>query len=270
MASINRKQSETRTETFIMLELNNISASYQSIKALDDVSLSIACGEIVGIVGPNGAGKTTLFKIIARILDRYEGTVSYNGNPLKALESREIGYLAEVPFQFDYFTPAEMLLFERSLRNPQLPAEQVFTMLDTWGLVAWQDTKIRELSQGLKKRVALSTAFLGDPSLLVLDEPLNAIDIQTVIVLKRLIREAAARGAIVLISSHVLDFFDGLIERVVFLNQGSIHCASSDDTRTTEELYVDLFMCQGDEELSGERQSGGRGESHPRLPQIRM
>jgi ABC-type multidrug transport system ATPase subunit len=225
-----------------MLELNNISVSYQSKAALNNVSFLVESGEILGVVGPNGAGKTTLFKVVARILKKYQGTVTYKGNPLETLSSKEIGYLAEVPFQFDFFTPVEMLLFERSLRNPQLPAEHVFAMLDMFGLVEYQNMMIRELSQGLKRRVALSAAFLGDPSIVVLDEPLNAIDIQTVITLKRLIRNAAARGATILISSHVLDFFDGLIERVVFLNQGTIYYTSTGDTRKTEDLYTELFL----------------------------
>jgi ABC-type multidrug transport system ATPase subunit len=224
-----------------MLELNNISVSYRSKKALDDVSLSVKRGEIVGIVGPNGAGKTTLFKIIARILPKYKGFVTYEGNPLRVLPSKEIGYLADAPFQFDFFTPVEMLLFERSIKNPQLSAEEVFAMLNVFGLTEYQDIKIGELSQGLKKRVALSATFLGNPSIMVLDEPLNAIDIQTVITLKRLVRDAAARGATVLISSHVLDFFDGLIERVIFLNRGTICYASDNDNRKAEELYTELF-----------------------------
>jgi ABC-2 type transport system ATP-binding protein len=76
----------------------------------------------------------------------------------------------------------------------------------------------------------------------VLDEPLNSIDIQTVIILKRLIQEASARGAAMLVSSHVLDFFDGLIGRVVFLNRGSVHYTSSDDTRKAEDIYAELFL----------------------------
>jgi ABC-2 type transport system ATP-binding protein len=209
---------------------------------LSDVSLCIESGEIVGVVGPNGAGKTTLFKIIVRILDEYTGEVTFNGNPLTTLASREIGYLAEVPFQFEFFTPVEMLLFERSLRDPQLPVEQVYAMLETLGLRDYQDVRIGDFSQGLKKRVALAAAFLGNPSIVVLDEPLNSIDIQTVIVLKRLIQAAAARGATILVSSHVLDFFDGLIERIVFLNRGSVHHTSSNDARKAEELYTALFL----------------------------
>jgi ABC-type multidrug transport system ATPase subunit len=225
-----------------MLEMNGVSASYGSHRALCDVSLCVESGEIMGVVGPNGAGKTTLFKIIAGILDQYSGTITFNGNPLTTLASREIGYLAEAPFQFEFFTPVEMLLFERSLRNPQLPAEQVFALLETLGLEDYQNVRIRDFSQGLKKRVALAAAFLGDPSIVVLDEPLNSIDIQTVIVLKRLIQDASARGAAILVSRHVLDFFDGLIERIVFLNRGSVRYTSSDDTRKAEELYAELFL----------------------------
>jgi ABC-type multidrug transport system ATPase subunit len=225
-----------------MLEICGITASYGSHKALDDVTLTVGPGDIVGIVGPNGAGKTTLFKVIARILKPDTGTVTFNEQPLAALKSNEIGYLAEAPFQFDFFTPTEMLLFERALKNPQLPAEQVSRMIRALDLEKHKDTPLKRLSQGLRKRVAIAAAFLGTPSILVLDEPLNAIDIQTVIALKRLIQEAAARGAHVLVSTHVLDFFDDLIKRVVFLNNGNIYYVSRDDTRGAEELYTKLFI----------------------------
>jgi ABC-type multidrug transport system ATPase subunit len=225
-----------------MLEVNGMRVSYGSCRALTDVSLTVERGEVVGVVGPNGSGKTTLFKTVARILEPDAGTVSFEGRPLAALASREIGYLAENPFQFDHFTPTEMLLFERALKSPQLPRDLVVDLLRTLNLESVQGTKLRNLSQGLRKRVAIAAAFLGNPSIIVLDEPLNAIDIQTVLVLKRLIAEAAARGAHILISSHVLDFFDGLVKRVVFLNRGVIHYVSQNDTHKAEELYAKLFM----------------------------
>jgi len=225
-----------------MLELQNVCKSYGSNPALRDVSLGVAQGEIVGVVGPNGAGKTTLFKILARCFENYQGSVFYGERPLKEIETGRIGYLAEKPFQFDFFTPVEMLMFERAMKFPELPGEEVFEILKTFGLEDRLDEPIKSLSAGLQKRVAVASAFLGSPSLMILDEPLNSLDIQSVIVLKQLIREALARKVTILISSHVLDFFDGLIERIVFLNKGVIHHTSSGDPRTAEELYIDLFM----------------------------
>ena len=226
----------------ILLELQNISVSYGSTRALDNVSLAVEPGEIVGVVGPNAAGKTTLFKVLARIIEQHEGTALFNGEPLATLPGSEIGYLGEEPFLFEFFTPAEMLLFERTMRLPLLPEEEALGMLHTLALDDYLERPIKTLSHGFKKRVALAAAFLGKPSIMILDEPLNSIDIQAVIVLKRLIQEALSRGAIVLMSSHVLDFFDGLIRRIVFLNQGSVHYAASDDPRTAEELYRSLFL----------------------------
>jgi ABC-2 type transport system ATP-binding protein len=227
---------------FVMLELCGVTKSYGSHRALGEVTFSVERGAVVGVVGPNGAGKTTLFRIIARVIEQYEGEITFDGGQLSALASGEIGYLAEAPFQFEFFTPVDMLLFERAFRYSQLPVERVLSMLGLLGLEDYQDKQLRDLSQGLRKRVALAAAFLGEPAIIVLDEPLNGLDVQTVIVLKRLIQEATARGALVLVSSHVLDFFDGLVERVMFLNHGAIHYASSGDTRKAEEIYADLFM----------------------------
>ena len=225
-----------------MLELQKISASYGSHQVLFDVSFTVDPGEIVGIVGPNGAGKTTLFKILARIIKEYEGSVVFEGNQLSELSSSKIGYLADAPFQFKFFTPAEMLFFERAIRFPELSEEEVFEMMHILGLDDHMGKQIQNLSQGLKKRVALAAAFLGNPSVIILDEPLNSIDIQTVIILKQLIQKALSLGAIILLSSHVLDFFDGLIKRIIFLDQGTIRYMTSDDIYKAEELYVSLFL----------------------------
>jgi ABC-2 type transport system ATP-binding protein len=204
----------------------------------------VSGGEIVGVVGPNGAGKTSLFKILARCNERYEGSISFEGKPLAEIENNRIGYLAQTPFQFEFFSPVEMLLFERAFKQPLLPEEEVFKILRSLDLDDSLHEPIKRLSTGMKKRVALAAAFLGSPSLIILDEPTNSLDIQTVIILKRLIREALQQGATILISSHVLDFFDNLLERVVFLDQGVIHCTSSNDPRTVEEQYIELFMSQ--------------------------
>jgi len=225
-----------------LLELQNISVSYGTTRALNNVSFSVAPGEIIGVVGPNGAGKTTLFKVLARIIEHFEGAALFKGEPLAGLRASETGYLGEEPFLFEFFTPVEMLLFERTMRLPLLPENEALDMLHTLALDDYLDKPIKTLSRGFKKRIAIATAFLGNPSIVILDEPLNSIDIQTVIILKRLIQDALSRGAIVLLSSHVLDFFDGLIKRIVFLNQGSIHYTASDDPRTAEELYKSLFQ----------------------------
>jgi ABC-2 type transport system ATP-binding protein len=227
-----------------MLDLEGITVLYGTHRALSNVSLSVDRGEIVGVVGPNGAGKTTLFKVLARIIEQHEGTVRFDKKPLVELSSSEIGYLAEAPFQFDYFTPIEMLLFERTLRKLDIPADEAFDILCALGMESYLHKPIKKLSQGLKKRVAVAAAFLGNPSIVILDEPLNSLDIQSVIVLKRLIQDARSRGAIVLISSHVLDFFDGLTTRVVFLNKGSVFFTLSDDPRKSEELYTELFLSE--------------------------
>ena len=225
-----------------MLDIQNVSASYGDHLALDKVSLAVEPGEIVGVVGPNGAGKTTLFKVLARIIEKYQGSIAFNALPLATVPQESIGYLAETPFLFEFFTPVEMLLFERSIRFPSLPEENVFNMLSTLGMDEHLHKPISTLSSGLKKRVAVAATFMGSPQLLILDEPLNSLDIQTVIVLKKLIREVLAREATVLVSSHVLDFFDGLIDRVVFLDRGAVHYTSSGDKRKAEELYTELFL----------------------------
>ncbi|MDR0501244.1 MAG: ABC transporter ATP-binding protein [Coriobacteriales bacterium] len=225
-----------------MLELSKISVSYAGVHVLHDINLCVMQGEIVGVVGPNGAGKTTLFKVVSRVIEGYEGVATYNNIRLCSLASKDISYLAETPFLFDFFTPAQMLLFERTLRFPDIPESDIYNILQRLDLDAHLHKRIKALSQGLRKRVAIASAFLGNPKIIVLDEPLNSIDIQTVIILRQLIQEALVREAIVLISSHVLNFFDGLVNRIVFLKEGNMYFAAENDQRNAEELYEELFL----------------------------
>ena len=225
-----------------MLEITDVRVSYGACKALKGVTLSVEAGSVVGVVGPNGAGKSTLFKAVMGMVELDAGAVSLDGRPLFDIESREVGYLADIPFQFEFLTPREMLLFERAMKNPELPLEHLQGLLHTLDLEAHENTPIGNLSQGLRKRAALAAALAGEPSLLVLDKPLNALDVQTVIVLKRLIREAVARGAHVLVSSHVLNFFDGLVDKVAFLDRGLVRHVCSGDGEGAEDTYRRLFM----------------------------
>lgn len=225
-----------------MLKISDLTVRYGFKTALDDVTLHVDKGSVVGIVGPNGAGKSTLFGSIIGTIPVHSGSITLDDEPISDIPSKDIGYLGESPFQFDFFTPIETLLFERSMRDPNVPSDRISSLLDQLDLSQFLSTPVGKLSQGLKKRVAIAAAFASEPALLVLDEPLNAIDIQTVIILKNLVREAASRGSHVLISSHILDFFDGLIEKVVFLDHGSIRHVSDNDSIGAEETYKRLFM----------------------------
>lgn len=225
-----------------MLQVSDLTVSYGTHKALDHVSFSTDLGEVVGIVGPNGSGKTTLFKTMMSLIKQDNGSIDFNGKSIPEVERKEIGYLAEIPFQFEFFSPTEMLLFERSIKDPLLPVETIYEMLHLLDLDDHKDVPIKNLSQGLKKRVSIASTFISGPSLLILDEPLNALDIQTVIILKKLIREASSRGAYVLISSHILTFFDGLIQKIIFLDQGKVRHITSKGETDAEEVYKTLFM----------------------------
>lgn len=225
-----------------MLKIENLSVCYGKHQALSDITMTVPMGQILGIVGPNGAGKTTLFRVLARCVEKYSGSISLMGKAIDEIDANAIGYLADKPFQFPFFSPLEMLLFERTMKHPQLPEEEVLRMLNVLELDSFMHKPLNTLSSGLKKRVSVAAAFLGSPSLIILDEPLNSLDIQTVIILKRLIQAALSNGTIILMSSHVLDFFDGLITRIVFLKHGVIFHTSVDDSKSAEEIYAKLFL----------------------------
>lgn len=224
-----------------MLEVSGVTVVYGPQKALDDVSLRVEAGDAVGIVGPLGAGKSTLFRAILNIVSPSSGTVALNGEPLSSLPCSEIGYRDESPFQFDFFTPREALLFERALRDPQLPEKRVSESLHEFDLDAYEDTPLDELSEGLRNRVALAATFMSQPALIILDEPLNTIDMSTALILKRLIRQAVSRGAHVLISGHALPLLDEFVDKVIFLDHGSVLRSSPGNAGRVGDTYQNLL-----------------------------
>ena len=225
-----------------MLEISGVTVSYGSTVAVEGVSFRVESGDIVGVVGPNGAGKTSLFKTILGFESQDFGSIDFNGKAISEVGSANIGYLAESPFLYDFFTPLEMLMFEISLKQATVSDEHVCEMMELLGLEKHKDTPISKLSQGFKKRVAIASAFICNPSLVILDEPLNALDIQTVIVLKQLIEQFSTQGAHLLLSSHVLTFFNGLVSKVVFLDHGKLRHISSSAADDAEEVYKRLYM----------------------------
>ena len=208
-----------------MVEIQHLSKHYGSVKALDDVSFTAESGEILGLLGPNGAGKSTTMNIITGYLSSSEGTVTVEGinilsDPKGA--KAKIGYLPEVPPLYPDMTVKKYLEFIFDLKKVRLPkAEHIREVMVIVGVNDVADRVIRNLSKGYRQRVGFAGALMGNPPILILDEPTVGLDPKQIIEVRKLIR-SLGRKHTVIFSSHVLSEVSAVCDRVVMLSRGRV------------------------------------------------
>ncbi|MBO4470562.1 MAG: ABC transporter ATP-binding protein [Clostridia bacterium] len=223
-----------------MLRIENLTKKYGQA-GVNRVSFSAEEGTVTGIVGPNGVGKTTLLQCIAGILEPDEGQVSWNGQPVVYPAGEIFGYMPEFPAVPRFLTPRQTILYMLRMKNLPAGNEKVEALLETFQLSGFADKKNKALSQGMLKRVTMCLAFLGDPPVLLLDEPTNGLDTAGLLMLKDRIREAQSRGAIVLVSSHVLDFLSSINTQTMFLKGTECRTIDRGSGISLEEKYRVYF-----------------------------
>jgi ABC-2 type transport system ATP-binding protein len=212
----------------ITLEVEGVSKSYGSVRALSNVGFTVPRGQIVGLLGPNGAGKSTMMKSILGLLRPESGRILLFGRDVQAdpvASKRQIGYVPESPALYEFLTGAEYLDFVADMYglDPVTRRERIPQFLIGLELQGHENSLISGYSQGMKQKVALIAALVHRPRLLVLDEPLNGLDPRSARVTKDLLRNLASReGVGVLFSTHVLEIAEAICDRVVILNQGRV------------------------------------------------
>ena len=207
-----------------MLELSGLSKRFGSLQALDDLSLSLDRGEIVGFVGSNGAGKSTTMRIVMGVLTADSGAVTWMGAPVDAAIRRTIGYMPEERGLYPRMKVAEQLIYLARLHG--LSASAAKAAANQWterlGLEERRGDEVQSLSLGNQQRVQLAAALVSDPELLILDEPFSGLDPVAVDVMSQVIQERAAAGVPTLFSSHQLDVVERLCDRVVIIRSGQL------------------------------------------------
>jgi ABC-2 type transport system ATP-binding protein len=210
-----------------MLALDHVAVRYSRRPVLRDVSFSIAPGEIVAYLGANGAGKTTTMKVVTGLREPDYGRVLFAGkdvaeDPLGY--RRRLGYVPETAEVYPFLSGREYLLLAGRLRA--VPEEELVPRVDELlGLLDLGQDRHKALdsySKGMRQKVLIATALLHDPEVLVLDEPLSGLDVSSVLVMKALLRELAARGRAILYSTHHLEVAERLCERVLILHEGRV------------------------------------------------
>lgn len=210
-----------------MLELKNLSKNFGDFTAVNNINLKINKGDFFGFLGQNGAGKTTTIKMITGLYAPSRGTVLINGinileNPIEA--KKIIGYIPDQPFLYDKLTGKEFLYFcgglysiEKSLLKNKI--EETVAELQ---ISQWMDKRTEEYSQGMRQRIAIASAFLHDPKLIVVDEPMIGLDPQSALIVKTVLKRKAAEGAAVFMSTHSLNVAEEICTRIGIIKDGDI------------------------------------------------
>lgn len=230
-----------------MLEVKNLSRSYGSFKAVDDVSFRIGQGEIVGLLGHNGAGKTTIMKMLSGYLEPDQGQVSVDDLEL-ATQAKQIqetlGYLPENLPVYSEMVVADYLDYAADLKGmePAEKANEIRRVVIETELGEKLLDPISTLSRGYKQRVGVAQAVLGKPKLLILDEPTNGLDPTQTEHMRELIREIA-KSATVILSTHIMQEVDALCDRVLILRSGQLVVdANLEELRDSKQLILATSM----------------------------
>jgi ABC-2 type transport system ATP-binding protein len=210
-----------------MLEVLCLTKCYSGVPAVDRVSFSIQPGEILGYLGPNGAGKSTTVKMLTGLIEPTSGQIRFNGrdirDDLKAYQ-RRIGYVPEEAHLYPHLSGREYLQLVGRLRGlPRCVLEpKMDELLRLAGL--WDDrhSTLAGYSKGMRQKILLLAALLHDPDLLILDEPFSGLDVSAALVLRSLLDSLAARGKMILYSSHVLEVVEKICHAVLILRQGRV------------------------------------------------
>ncbi|HKK42618.1 MAG TPA: ATP-binding cassette domain-containing protein [Bacteroidales bacterium] len=214
--------------------IENLTKRYGNQKAVDNISLKVATGEILGFLGPNGAGKTTTMKIITNYIAADEGRVFVGGKLVtgNSLEvKKHIGYLSESNPLYDDMPVIDFLTFCARLQGVEktyIPA-RVAEMIRTTGLNREKHKKINELSKGYQQRVGLAQALIHNPEILILDEPTSGLDPNQIAEIRKLIRELG-REKTVILSTHILPEVEATCDRIFIINKGRIVADGTADT----------------------------------------
>jgi ABC-2 type transport system ATP-binding protein len=207
-----------------MLELRSLTRRYGDLVALDEVSFTVAEGQMFGFVGPNGAGKTTTMRIVLGVLEPDRGEVRWRGRPVDAETRRRFGYMPEERGLYPKMRVRDQLEYFARLHG--LPAAEAGSAAGYWierlGVADRADDRVEALSLGNQQRVQLAAALVHNPEVLVLDEPFSGLDPVGVDVLAEVLADRAADGIPVIFSSHQLELVERLCEAVAIINRGRL------------------------------------------------
>ena len=201
-----------------VLSIKNISKLYGPIRALNDVSFEVPEGSVFGILGPNGSGKTTMLGIIMDILHASAGSFLWKGQPGSKEQRKKIGTLLETPNFYHYLSGENNLRIAAAIK--QKGTEDIPNVLKAVNLLQRKDSKFSTYSLGMKQRLAIASALLGNPDILVFDEPTNGLDPAGIAEIRELIKDLNKQGKTIIMASHILDEVEKVCTHVAIIQKG--------------------------------------------------
>lgn len=242
-----------------ILQVSNINKSFGRVRALRDVSFSVARGTIIGLVGPNGAGKSTTMKVITGVTAPDVGEIKVAGESVTMQHRHvlaKVGALIENPGLYAYMTGWDNLKLYAAVAGTS--DDKISEIVTQLGLVEFINKKVKTYSWGMKQRVGVALAMVNDPDLLLLDEPLNGMDPVSAEAVKAVLRDWRDAGKTILISSHTVRDLEGLVDDYIFIDCGEI--ISRDEILTAADGKVDPDLEEMFADVIARRKQQGVGD----------
>jgi ABC-type multidrug transport system ATPase subunit len=203
-----------------ILTVDRLSKNYGSVKALNNVSFEVPQGSVFGILGPNGSGKTTLLGIVMDIIKPTSGTYLWNGQPGSNEQRKKIGTLLETPNFYHYLSGEKNLQIAAAIK--ERGKEDIPAVLERVNLTQRKKSKFSTYSLGMKQRLAIASTLLGNPDILVFDEPTNGLDPVGIAEIRDLIKELSRQGKTIIMASHILDEVEKVCTHVAIIQKGEL------------------------------------------------
>jgi len=202
-----------------ILTVKNLTKKFGFLTAVKDLSFTIEKGNVYGILGPNGSGKSTTLGIVLNVVNRTHGDFSwFDGNTSTHEALKKVGAIIERPNFYPYMTAVQNLKLVAKIK--EVSTDKIEEKLELVGLLERKNSKFKTYSLGMKQRLAIASALLNDPEILILDEPTNGLDPQGIHQIRQIIKKIAAQGTTILLASHLLDEVEKVCSHVVILRKG--------------------------------------------------
>ncbi|MCA1966233.1 MAG: ATP-binding cassette domain-containing protein [Flavobacterium sp.] len=222
-----------------ILKISNLHKKFKKVHAVNNVSLEIKKGNVYGILGPNGSGKSTTLGIVLNVVNKTSGDFEWFDGSLSTHDAlKKVGAIIERPNFYPYMTAEENLKLVCKIKN--IPFDKVNEKLELVGLFDRKDSKFKTFSLGMKQRLAIASALLNDPEILILDEPTNGLDPQGIRQIRDLIKIIANQGTTILLASHLLDEVEKVCSHVIVLRYGVTLYQGTVDGMLANEGFFEL------------------------------
>ena len=231
-----------------ILSIKNLDKKYGAVHAVNNLSFDIKKGTVYGILGPNGSGKSTTLGIILNVVNRTSGDFSWFDGKLSTNEAlKKVSAIIERPNFYPYMTAAQNLSLICKIKG--ISTEKIDEKLTTVNLFERKDSKFKTFSLGMKQRLAIASALLNDPEILILDEPTNGLDPQGIHEIRQIIKTIAANGTTILLASHLLDEVEKVCSHVVVIRKGLKLYSGRVDEMTASNGLLELKIDKNKEKL---------------------